>query len=410
LTERIRQNVIIPQVNEPLGLVDGKPVFPTTAWHQYFDGLWKRSGAFNDGLLEEIIRSFVETSENRAAIEAVTGLVRSLEALSQVNAEDARQALESAVAAANAARDTLRAETESTIAAALELIETQARVARETARAEAQAELAVALEDAFARLRRVEDNLRAEVQATISTLGELSRLDIVRRANVAPDVLTAERIEAVSSGSDLIAIEPNQPYLIWAGDKTIAAASRTLANARTALTSDGGLLFGVQKYERTASENIDQSGSDWRVIARLDLTGVKENAVFSLAGTKLTFVNPPLSGSPADGSYDFAIRVYIQNRTFANYAIGSVQTPPLTTDSSFVAEALIVVGVFSGTQDLLDNFQGQVARAGVRSLFLGTDTNTIYIYGQRSGVHTETLRVDSGTRAVATPIVNQDIV
>lgn len=185
MTERIRQNVIIPQVNEPLGLVDGKPVFPTTAWHQYFDGLWKRSGAFNDGLLEEIIRSFVETSENRAAIEAVTGLVRSLEALSQANADDARQAVESAVAAANAARDTLRAETESTIAAALELIETQARVARETARAEAQAELAVALEDSFARLRRVEDNLRAEVEATLASLGELARIDAAARANIA---------------------------------------------------------------------------------------------------------------------------------------------------------------------------------------------------------------------------------
>lgn len=410
MTENVRQNVIIPQVNEPLGLVDGKPVFPTTAWHQYFDGLWKRSGGFSDGLLEEIIRSFVETSENRAAIEAVTGLIRSLEALSQSNAEDARQAAQSALDAVNAAGNSLRAETESAIASAVETAVAQARVGNDTARAEAQAELAVALEDAFTRLRRVEDNLRAEVQATVSTLGELSRLDIVRRVNVAPDVLTAERIEVVSSGADLIAIEPNKPYLFWAGDKTIAAASRTLANARTALTSDGGLLFGVQKYERTASENIDQSGANWRVIARLDLTGVKENAVFSLAGTKLTFVDPPLSGSPANDSYDFAVRVYAQNRASASHAIGSVQTPPLTTDSSFVTEGLIVVGVFGATQDLLDNFQGQIARAGVRSLFLGTDTNTIYIYAQRSGIHTETLRVDSGTRAVATPIVNQDII
>ena len=133
MTERIRQNVIIPQVNEPLGLVDGKPVFPTTAWHQYFDGLWKRTGGFSDGLLEEIIRSFVETSENRAAIEAVTGLVRSLEALSQSNAEDARQAVE----------------------------------------------------EAFARLRRVEDNLRAEVEATLASLGELSKLDAAQRNNIA---------------------------------------------------------------------------------------------------------------------------------------------------------------------------------------------------------------------------------
>lgn len=166
MTERIRQNVIIPQVNEPLGLVDGKPVFPTTAWHQYFDGLWKRSGGFSDGLLEEIIRSFVETSENRAAIEAVTGLVRSLEALSQSNAEDARQAIESAVEAARQARD--------------------------VARAEAQAELAVALEDAFTRLRRVEDNLRAEVEATLASLGELARINQVALGNLGPDVFRTQ--------------------------------------------------------------------------------------------------------------------------------------------------------------------------------------------------------------------------
>lgn len=224
------------------------------------------------------------------------------------------------------------------------------------------------------------------------------------------DTIRARLLEAVSDGDDAIAIEPGKPWLLWAGDKTIAAGDRTIANARTALTDDGGLYLGQQKYERTTTQNVDQTGSNWRVIARLDLTGIKENAVFSFAGTRLVFVDPPLSGSPADGNYQYTVRAHIQNRTFEDYAIGSVQTPPSTADSSFLAEGDVVAAVFSGDQTIIDNFQTQIARSGVRQLFLGSDTNTVYIYAQRSGTpHTETLRIASGTRIVAAPIINQDI-
>ena len=269
MTERIRQNVIIPQVNEPLGLVDGKPVFPTTAWHQYFDGLWKRSGAFNDGLLEEIIRSFVETSENRAAIEAVTGLVRSLEALSQANADDARQAVESAVAAARQARD--------------------------VARAEAQAELAVALEEAFARLRRVEDNLRAEVEATLASLGELSRVDAAARQNI-----TRGAIGNQGSG-----------FLATHAIRALPAATPTNASDFTALAQRTG-YFAIAPDSRITVVVSFQFRApsdlfDWffyKYTLRLEAETVGGSQTFLTAPVATRRKGDWVSGSMAGANYD----------------------------------------------------------------------------------------------------------
>ena len=264
MTERIRQNVIIPQVNEPLGLVDGKPVFPTTAWHQYFDGLWKRTGAFNDGLLEEIIRSFVETSENRAAIEAVTGLVRSLEALSQSNAEEARQAVESAVEAARAARD--------------------------VARAEAQSELATALEEAFARLRRVEDNLRAEVEATLAGLGELARTDVVQRGNIASGAVTDNNL-----ASDLtIRDSTNQPILE---------------------RSTGKLFVGGYELYRTFSQSgsstVTDANSTGKVMRRVDPLDVRARNSWALFSSQIVFGTHSVGTMTAGETATFRIELWI---------------------------------------------------------------------------------------------------
>jgi hypothetical protein len=290
LTERIRQNVIIPQVNEPLGLVDGKPVFPTTAWHQYFDGLWKRTGGFSDGLLEQIVRSFVETSENRAAIEAVTGRVRSLEELSQSNAEEARQAVQGALDAVNAARDNLRAETESAIASAVEAAAAQARVANDTARAEAQAELAVALEDSFARLRRVEDNLRAEVEATLAGLGELARTDVVQRGNIASGAVTNNNL-----ASDLtIRDSTNQPILE---------------------RSTGKLFVGGYELYRTFSQSgsstVTDANSTGKVLRRVDPLDVRARNSWALFSSQIVFGTHSVGTMTAGETATFRIELWI---------------------------------------------------------------------------------------------------
>jgi F0F1-type ATP synthase membrane subunit b/b' len=155
----ISNRAIIPQVNEPLGYVDGKPLYPTVAWQQFLDALWKRTGGFRDGLFDEVIRSLVEASETRGALASVESLTRALESLAQANDADIRQAIEASRQEASSRIDDARAQT---LSSALELIEN----ARREIRAEAE-------------------STRAEVQSALAALGELARLDEAARRNIA---------------------------------------------------------------------------------------------------------------------------------------------------------------------------------------------------------------------------------
>ncbi len=155
----ISNRAIIPQVNEPLGYVDGKPLYPTVAWQQFLEALWKRTGGFRDGLYDEVIRSLVEASETRGALASVESLTRALESLAQANDADIRQAIEASRQEASSRIDDARAQT---LSSALELIE----AARREIRAEAE-------------------STRAEVQSALAALGELARLNEAARRNIA---------------------------------------------------------------------------------------------------------------------------------------------------------------------------------------------------------------------------------
>lgn len=242
MTERVRQNVIIPQVNEPLGYADGKPVYPTVAWQQYFEGLWKRTGAFNDGLLEEIVRSFVETSENRAAIEAITGLVRALESLAQSNAEDSRQSIE----------------------------------------------------EAFSRLRRLEDNLRAQVESTLASLGELSRLDVAGRENIATGAISDTKLAA----NLIIEDGASQPMLDRAAGK---------------LFIDGyevNRLFSSSPTSNVSIVNTDTAG---KVIARADLLDVRKINSWALIGSVIDFAASGTGTMTSSDVANFKLRIAFAN-------------------------------------------------------------------------------------------------
>jgi hypothetical protein len=233
----ISNRAIIPQVNEPLGYVDGKPLYPTVAWQQFLEALWKRTGGFRDGLFDEVIRSLVEASETRGALASVESLTRALESLAQANDADIRQTIE-------AARREIRAEAEST---------------------------------------------RAEVQSALAALGELARRDFITPddINVATlsaisaniGTITAGTIqgvlfEAVGDGDDAIAIEPDQPWVLWSGDKTIAPASRTIANSRVAIGADGKFYRDGFEENQTFS-----SGTHGTSVVVTILGGVRNNRV-----------------------------------------------------------------------------------------------------------------------------------
>jgi len=185
MTEIIRQNAIIPQLNEPLGYVDGKPLYPTVAWQQFLEALWRRTGGFNDGLFEEIIRSFVEAAEARAAIDGVESLTRALETLLQANDADIRRAIEEAEQSALQGQSQVRAELQSEFASALAEAEQSGVQIQSQLRAEVQSELTAALDEAVRAIRAEAESTRAEVQSAIAALGELARLDAAARQNIA---------------------------------------------------------------------------------------------------------------------------------------------------------------------------------------------------------------------------------
>jgi F0F1-type ATP synthase membrane subunit b/b' len=214
----ISNRAIIPQVNEPLGYVDGKPLYPTVAWQQFLDALWKRTGGFRDSLYDEVIRSLVEASETRGALASVESLTRALESLAQANDADIRQAIEASRQEALSRIDDARAQT---LSSALELIE----AARREIRAEAE-------------------STRAEVQSALAALGELARRDFVSSGE-----LDAQLVITDSGG---------QPVL----DRP-----------------QGKLFVGGYELYRTFSQSgtgsVFDAHSTGRVLRRLDLIDVR---------------------------------------------------------------------------------------------------------------------------------------
>jgi hypothetical protein len=185
----ISNRAIIPQVNEPLGYVDGKPLYPTVAWQQFLDALWKRTGGFRDGLYDEVIRSLVEASETRGALASVESLTRALESLAQANDADIRQAIEASRQEASSRIDDARAQT---LSSALETIESvrQETLARAAdARAETLSSALELIEAARREIRAEAESTRAEVQSALAALGELSRRDIVNDGELAPTLI-----------------------------------------------------------------------------------------------------------------------------------------------------------------------------------------------------------------------------
>jgi hypothetical protein len=181
----ISNRAIIPQVNEPLGYVDGKPLYPTVAWQQFLDALWKRTGGFRDGLYDEVIRSLVEASEARGALASVESLTRALESLAQANDADIRQAIEASRQEASSRIDDARAQT---LSSALETIESvrQETLARAAdARAETLSSALELIEAARREIRAEAESTRAEVQSALAALGELARLNEAARRNIA---------------------------------------------------------------------------------------------------------------------------------------------------------------------------------------------------------------------------------
>jgi len=76
------RNVTIPLANEPLGHVDGKPVFPSTAWGEFFDGVWSRTGKYND----EGFDDSASISSIEARIESVADALEAL--IASLGADD----------------------------------------------------------------------------------------------------------------------------------------------------------------------------------------------------------------------------------------------------------------------------------------------------------------------------------
>jgi len=76
------RKVTIPLANEPLGHVDGKPVFPSTAWGEFFDGVWSRTGKYND----EGFDDSASISSIEARIESVADALEAL--IASLGADD----------------------------------------------------------------------------------------------------------------------------------------------------------------------------------------------------------------------------------------------------------------------------------------------------------------------------------